>query len=116
MTTNNGTVDLTSLIRNAMVAKTAARKPAPPKADPVADALAGLPQDVRNMVMAAMAGAKKEEKQPEKVIVETGFYKDARTITLQRGKGKPFTFGSYKAAMILEAIDQIRDFVKDETK
>lgn len=48
---------------------------------------------------------------PQAVVVSFSQYEDNDMITLKRGdNGRPFSFGKAKAAMILEALEQIKAF------
>ena len=49
------------------------------------------------------------------VVVERGFYRDAPVITLKRFEVDrfPFSFGLGKAKLVLEAIEDIRQFVAE---
>ena len=75
----------------------------------IADAISSVaikPEQLEAMTQAKGAST------PQAVIVSFSKYEDNDMITLKRGdNGRPFSFGKAKAAMILEALEQIRAFV-----
>lgn len=60
---------------------------------------------------APKTAAKKDDKT---VVVSYDEYKGNEMMTIQRGNGRPFSFGRSKAQMIVESIDAIRSFAQGE--
>ena len=106
--------DLAALVRNALAAKTTAKKAPAPKDDASADAAAALRAIgwTEKQIRDALASA--APKQQDNVTASIGEYQGRPTLTLKRGSGLPFTFGVAKARMIVEALAEVKRFAESQ--